>query len=232
MKRPTVLLFDIDGTLLSASGAGKRAVERAIAAVTNQTYRFDFRLDGMTDRAIVRRALTSLRQTDSDLEPTIAAILDSYVDRLAEELAQVRDCHVYPGVREMLDAAQAKGPSIALGLGTGNIHRGATLKLGSARLDAYFAFGGFGSDHEERPAIVRTGAERGAAHLGCDLGACRVVVIGDTPRDIAAAQTIGAESVGVATGHFNCDDLRAAGATHVFADLAATGAREAVFGPG
>lgn len=229
MTRPTILLFDIDGTLLSAGGAGKRAIEHAIGATVGQAHKLRFGLDGMTDRAIVRQALVSLGWPEASLATTITAILDGYVERLELELADRGDCLVYPGVVAVLEAARARGAAIALGLGTGNIRRGATLKLRRVALDGYFSFGGFGCDNEDRPTIIRVGAERGAAALGRALDECRVVVIGDTPRDVSAAQAIGADSIAVATGNFDCDALRAAGATYAFADLAAGGANQAIF---
>src|SRR6185436_15306118 len=112
---------------------------------------------------------------------------------------------------------------IAIGLGTGNLRRGAELKLERAGLAQHFTFGGFGCDHEDRPAIVRIGAERGAALLGTTLDACRVVVIGDTPRDVEAARAIGADSLAVATGGIPPDELSAAGATWALPDLAQPG---------
>jgi phosphoglycolate phosphatase len=87
-----------------------------------------------------------------------------------------------------------------------------------------FAFGGFGDDHEDRAALIRRGAERGAAALGVALQAARVVIIGDTPKDVAAAQAMGAQSIGVGTGGFTAQQLRDAGATFAFDHLAADGA--------
>jgi phosphoglycolate phosphatase-like HAD superfamily hydrolase len=110
-----------------------------------------------------------------------------------------------------------------MGLGTGNLRDGAQLKLARAGIDHHFAFGGFGCDHEDRPTLVRIGAERGAARLGVTLAACRVVVIGDTPHDVAAARALGAESLAVGTGGVAATELVAAGATRVVPDLAAAG---------
>jgi phosphoglycolate phosphatase-like HAD superfamily hydrolase len=102
------------------------------------------------------------------------------------------------------------------------------MKLTRLGLYHRFAFGGFGCDHEDRPRLLHAGAARGAAHLGASLGACRLVVIGDTPRDVAAARAIGAESVAVATSAFTVEALRAAGASAVFSDLTHEGVLEAV----
>jgi phosphoglycolate phosphatase-like HAD superfamily hydrolase len=108
---------------------------------------------------------------------------------------------------------------IAIGLGTGNVEHGARLKLAPLELADAFAFGGYGSDHEDRAELIAIGADRGAARLGRARADCRVVVIGDTPKDVAAAQAIGAESIAVATGLFAVDELRTTGASVVVPDL-------------
>ena len=109
---------------------------------------------------------------------------------------------------------------IAVGLGTGNIEGGARIKLARVALNENFPFGGFGSDHEDRAELLAVGAARGAARLALPRSACRVVVIGDTPKDIAAAHAIDAESLAVATGPFPVDILRDAGATIAVPNLA------------
>jgi phosphoglycolate phosphatase len=223
-SQPTVLLFDIDGTLLSSDGAGRRAMTRAFAEVTGHDDAFAFSFDGMTDRAIVRQALVAV---GAFAQQRVEAVLQVYVERLGEELAAARDYRVHVGVMAALESVSCR-PGVAVGLGTGNIREGAMLKLGHVRLDGYFAFGGFGSDHEERAEILRTGAARGAQLFGCVSAQCRVVVIGDTPRDIAAARAVGAESIGVGTGRFDAASLLAAGATWAFATLASEGARQAL----
>jgi phosphoglycolate phosphatase len=228
--RPTVLLFDIDGTLVSMKGAGRRALVRAFGAELGRPDVFDdLEFAGMTDPAIVRFGLTA---AGVPAEPaSIARLLAAYVAALDDEVRRSTDCLVHPGVEALLDAAAAAS-EVATGLGTGNVRPGARAKLERLGLHHRFAFGGFGCDHEERPRLLGIGAERGAALLGAPLAACRVVVIGDTPRDVAAAAAIGAEAVAVATSTFGVDALRAAGADAVFPDLTAPGALEAVLGRG
>ena len=190
--RPTVLLFDIDGTLITTGRSARRAIERAFERHTGFADAFDFPFDGMTDRAIVRTALRNV-----GLEATEAAIdafLPLYLEVLEEELASAPVFRVHRGMERAVDTALER-PNFAVGLGTGNVEPGAKAKLRRAGLHDRFAFGGYGSDDEDRPTLIRIGAERGAARLGVPLAECRVVVIGDTPKDVHAARAIGAESI-------------------------------------
>ena len=219
--KPTVLLFDIDGTLLHAGGAGRRAVVRVFGERFARREVFDdVRFHGMTDRAIVRGGL--LRAGLSPDEAAIDAICAAYLAALAEEVPRSTDFRIMPGVAPLLDALAGR-QGLAVGLGTGNLRDGARIKLEHARLHHHFAFGGFGCDAEDRATLLRIGAERGARHLGAPLGDCRVVVIGDTPRDVAGALAIGAESLAVETSGFRSAELLQAGATWAFPDLAADG---------
>ncbi len=223
--RPTVLLFDVDGTLVTTGGAGRRALERVFAHCFGREDACSFRLDGMTDRAIVRAGLASIGITAT--EQDIDAVLADYVRILEEEVAKVdaREYRVHAGIEKALDAARSREP-IALGLGTGNIREGARVKLSRVGIYDRFPFGGFGCDHENRVELLRCGVRRGAERLDVSPQSCRVVVIGDTPKDIIAAHGIGAESVGVGTGRFSAAELLAAGATAAYPDLLALGALE------
>ncbi len=225
--RPTVLLFDIDGTLVSTGGAGRRSVARAFELLYGRADACTgFTFDGMTDRNIVRLGLEAIGVGVDDR--AIDAVLACYVDCLAEAVRAVPEASylVHPGMREAVEAALAE--RMAVGLGTGNVREGARVKLERVGLFDKFAFGGFGDDHELRPELIRRGAQRGAAHLGLSLEEVRVVVVGDTPKDVAAAQAIGAESIAVATGGSTSAQLREAGATWVFETLADDGALDAL----
>jgi len=218
---PTVLLFDIDGTLLHGGGSGRRAVERVFGERFARREVFDaVRFHGMTDRAIVRGGL--VRAGLPADEAAIDALCAAYLAALAEEVPRAEGFRVMPGAAALLDALDGR-PGVAVGLGTGNLREGARIKLEHARLYHHFAFGGFGCDAEDRAELIRIGAERGARHVGRDLADCRVIVIGDTPKDVAAAQAIGARSLTVETSGFSAADLLAAGATWAFADLTAAG---------
>lgn len=226
MGFPTVLLFDVDGTLIDNGGAGRRAVERAFETLHGTTAWLDFSFCGMTDVAIVREALR--RGGATDTPESVEALLESYISILPEEVNRSTDYTVYPGVLETLERAAGCG-DCALGLGTGNIERGAKIKLARAHLNRYFDFGGFGSDHEDRGELLRVGARRGAELLCMPLEECRVVVIGDTPRDVLAALAIGAECIGVGTGTSSPEELLSCGATYAFSSLEDEGARSAIF---
>lgn len=227
--RPTVLLFDIDGTLVTTGGAGRRALERAFDVFYGRPDACaHFPFDGMTDRAIARQGLTAI-----GVEPTEAVIDDllaRYVAVLEDEVQRVDPARyrVHAGMAEAVQAALEM--RMAVGLGTGNIREGARVKLERVDLYRHFAFGGFGDDDESRPALIQRGAERGAARLGVTLAEARVVVIGDTPKDVAAAQAMGAQSIGVATGNWSVRQLLDCGATWAFPTLAAAGALDAVLG--
>lgn len=227
--RPTVLLFDIDGTLVTTGGVGRRALERAFDARYGRRDVFKgVRFDGMTDRAIARMGLVSI-----GVEPTaeeIDAALADYLHVLEDEVRNADDTkyRLHPGMRAAVEAGLGRG--CAVGLGTGNLKVGARIKLQRVAIHDLFAFGGFGCDHEVRHELIRVGAQRGAERLGVPLTECRVVVIGDTPKDVAAAHAIGAECIGVGTGSFGPAELIACGAQHAFSDLSAPGALKALLG--
>lgn len=221
--RPTVLLFDIDGTLVTTGGVGRRAIERAFDRAFGRPEacaRIQF--GGMTDRAIFREALTAIDEPCDDA--SIERMIALYLELLEEEIerADMARYLVHEGVLHALDAAERR-PEVAIGLGTGNIREGARLKLSRVDLYRRFGFGGFGCDHEDRAELIRLGAERGAAQLGLPLPECRVVIVGDTPKDVAAAMAIGADCIGVGTGSYKPEELLACGATVACRNLAEDG---------
>lgn len=222
-SRATVVLFDIDGTLITCGGAGRVALEAAFGELCGRRDVCDFSFGGGTDRAIARRGLSN-----AGVEPTedaIDALLACYLRHLPPALARSSGYAVLPGAHAILDSIRGID-GLAIGLGTGNVREGARAKLRPGELDGYFAFGGFGCDHEERPALIEAGASRGAAHLGLERAACRVVVVGDTPKDVSAAHAIGAECVAVATGGHDREELRGAGADAIVDDLRAPELRD------
>ena len=220
--RPTVLLFDIDGTLVTTAGCGRRALERSFNARYGRSGMLrDVGFDGMTDRGIVRAGLRALGEPADgpSADDAIDAVLRTYLPFLEDEIAATPDFRLHRGVCDVLDATGGRA-GVAVGLGTGNVRAGARAKLHPLGVLHHFGFGGFGCDHEDRDVILRLGAERGAATLGLGVGECRIVVIGDTPRDVAAARAIGAEAIGIGSARFSAAELLAHGAACAFADLA------------
>ena len=228
MIRPTVYLFDIDGTLITSGGAGRRAMEGAFRDLhgARGVDALSFSFGGMTDFSIVRTALTTLEH-HAPSRADFDRLLERYLARLEDEIARTENYVVHAGVPEVL-ALLAPRERVAIGLGTGNIERAAKVKLARGALHETFAFGGFGSDAEDRTELLRIGATRGADALGVALAECRVVVIGDTPKDVAAAHGIGAECIGVGTGGFTPEALRDVGAHYAFATLSEDGVRAAL----
>lgn len=218
-----LVLFDIDGTILHTHGAGKRAIHRALREVFGTTGPEGHRFDGKTDRQIVRELMTLAGHGDDHIDAHMDALLERYVGYLRTELAaETRPPHVYPGVRALLDALEAR-EDVVLGLLTGNLREGARAKLESAGFDwRRFHVCAFGSDAERRPELPAVARARGEQRLGRPLAGRDVVIIGDTPADVTCGNGIGARGIGVATGKYAEPELRAAGAVATFADLADT----------
>lgn len=198
MPIPTVLLFDIDGTLMTSGGAGRRAMEQAFAAITGRADACaGVAMAGMTDRAIISEGLAHIgHATDA---ATVDAVLKCYLQALPDALRTAQGLAALPGVHAVLDRLGLEA-HVALGLGTGNVREGAALKLACVSLWSRFAFGGFGCDATLRPALIAAGAVQGARRLGRAVRDCRVVVIGDTLHDISAAHANAFECLAVASG--------------------------------
>ena len=221
-----LLLFDIDGTILLTDGAGRRAIERALVDIAGTAGPItDHRFDGKTDPQIVRELLSLAGHPAATSDEQVLAVCEHYVGHLADELAKpTQVTRLMVGVRALLDAlepVEADGRAL-VGLLTGNVERGAALKLRSGGIDpSRFRVGAYGSDAAHRPELPDI-ARRRAERLGMSIAGSDVVIIGDTPDDVRCGGPIGARTVAVATGGFDVAALSAAGATHVFSDLSDT----------
>lgn len=217
----TLLLWDIDATLIVSGGAGERALLAALRRHSGLTGNLDgVELPGRTDPLIARHLLAKYEQPAAPAD--VARFLTHYLAVLPGELSHPQ-ARVLPGIRELLEAVAAQS-GIAQGLLTGNSRRGAELKLTHHGLWHHFPFGAFSDDSETRNDLGPHALRRAHAHHGVSFAPDRVYVIGDTPHDIACGDAIGARTIGVATGHFTTADLAAHGATHVFADFSDAGA--------
>lgn len=218
MSATHLVLFDIDGTLLSSAASGRDAIHAAFAEVLDDLAPLEgVRFDGKTDPQIVRELYAAAGREQDATPERITALLERYVDHLERTLAQrAGQVRPLPGIVALLDALERRA-DVCLGLLTGNVSRGAALKLGAAGLDiARFRLGAYGSDHAHRPALPAIAVERAAAVMGHRPVGHRVVIIGDTPADVTCGQGIGARAVGVATGWYSGEQLAAAGAHAVF----------------
>lgn len=221
-ERPVrLVLFDIDGTILRSDGAGRRAMIAALREVFGGAGPEDHRYDGKTDPQIVREVMRLEGHHDAHIDERMDALMTLYLAHLERELEQA-DTFVYPGIRELLAALEARDDTI-LGLLTGNLREGAHAKLRAAGIDpGRFRVGAFGSDHEHRPELPALARRRAQAELGIDLEGHHLVVIGDTPADIECGRSLGVRAIGVATGSYTVDELLRHGPHAVFETLADT----------
>ncbi|HXG41971.1 MAG TPA: HAD hydrolase-like protein [Dehalococcoidia bacterium] len=207
------MLFDLDQTLLRTGGAGVLAMNRAFQEMFGIADALaDIPYAGRTDPSILRDALRK-HGIDGDFERIVAEFKERYVRHLERTLWETQG-HVLPGIPHLL-AALSSRRDVALGLATGNFREGAQLKLRRYGLDGHFRHGAYGDDAEDRAELVALAAHRTAQGEE----PARVLVVGDTPLDVAAALACGFVPVGVATGYYSQDDLRQAGAALVFPDL-------------
>jgi phosphoglycolate phosphatase len=220
-----LLLFDIDGTLLRAGGAGMRSIERAVRERFGVSGVTDgISADGKTDPMIFREALASFLPAGERLETEVAALTPVYERIMREEMPASAEARLLPGVVELLEALASRR-GVTLGLLTGNLESTARVKLARFDLNRYFHFGAFASDDERRDRLPPVAVERAEQHLGRAVGLGRhVLVIGDTPRDVACALANGMTAVGVGAAHYSAQDLAAAGAHLTFEDLSNTAA--------
>jgi phosphoglycolate phosphatase len=224
-----LVLFDIDGTLLWTDGAGRRAIHRALLDEAGTAGPIDtYRFDGKTDPQIVRDLLSLAGHARADDAALVQAVCRRYVDHLRVELARAgRATRLMAGIEVLLAAlaADEAADRALVGLLTGNVAPGAALKLKSAGLTPErFRVGAYGSDSARRADLAPVAAARAAALTGRAFAGTDVVILGDTPDDIACGRPIGARSVAVATGFYDVAALRAAGAAYVFETLADTAA--------
>ena len=218
-----LVLFDIDGTLVLTGGAGLRAMNRACEETVGHAEGLaGIPLAGRTDRTILSDVVRRVgRELDGNL---LAQLRERYLSHLAEEIEHrgqgVKG--VMPGVRDLLDMLSERD-DVFVGLLTGNFEAGAKIKLEHFDLWRYFRCGAFADDSADRNALVPFALDRAR---GCglpDLGAEHILVVGDTPHDVACARAVGAVAVGVATGGFTVHQLKETGADVVFEDLSNQG---------
>lgn len=215
------VLFDIDGTLLDLHGAGRRSFARALEPVFGWRDDIEYvHFAGNTDLNVLQQVMAAHGHSMTESERRL------FFARLPEELERAAagaELILFPGVRELLEALSGDS-RVVLGLVTGNIEACARIKLRQFNLHGHFVLGAFGDEHADRGQIAKLALQRlrEALDPGARLHTCYLV--GDTPFDVAAASSIGAVSIAVATGKFDPAALREAGADTVFNDLSDTSA--------
>ena len=212
-----LLLFDIDGTLV-AGGPAKSAFHDALMAAYGTVGDIEVHeFAGKTDPQIARELLRGAGLDDAAIDAGLPTLFEHYLANLEARLPD-QPVRVLPGAVELVRRL-AEHDDVALGLVTGNVIGGARLKLGAPGLADHFRIGGFGSDSEERNDLPPIAVQRARTEWGVDFHPERVVVIGDTPRDVECGRAHGFTTVGVATGSYDASALQASGATHVVADF-------------
>lgn len=212
-----LILFDIDGTLVEG-GPAKEAFCTAMIAIFGTAGALEsYSFAGKTDPQIARELLVASDFDDGDIDAKLPDLWERYLGELKHRIID-DPMRLLPGVGELIEALETES-EVALGLVTGNIVRGARLKLGSVGLDGRFHVGGYGSDHEEREYLPGIALSRAAETWGVSFEADRVFVVGDTPRDVQCGKHHGTRTVAVATGHFDAEQLATAGADVIFEDF-------------
>jgi phosphoglycolate phosphatase len=211
------ILFDIDGTLIVTGGAGAASWRLAfdeLYGIPADIGRFTD--TGMTDPDVGRRTFEAVLHREPRRDE-FAKLLERRMHYLYRTVADSKDYRVLPGVEELLPKLIDDG--YLLGLVTGNLEAAAHIKLHRANLNRFFAFGGYGSDSNDRAEVTRIALGRAALVYGEPVPPEQAIVVGDTPHDVEAAHAAGIQCVGVGSHHFDVDELRAAHADYAIASL-------------
>lgn len=219
MNDRRLLLFDIDGTLITSGGAGEWALRDAMRS------RFGVEEDlggillaGATDKKI---AVAMLEKNGLEPSPeNITALLDEYLSHLESRMPKHQG-RILPGMIELLKVLSTREEAV-LALLTGNVVRGAEIKLAHYGVWHHFEFGAFADDHHDRNELGKFARARAFERHGIDFPPDRIYVIGDTPRDIECGRAIGAKTVAIATGHYALQELATHAPDFLFQDFSAT----------
>lgn len=214
-----LVLFDIDGTILTDRGASRAAFADALRdtyGYTEDLGRYDF--SGRTDPQIAHMVLADAGFSRDEVESRFGALWERYLAGLARNATPER-VRVMPGIRELVDALHWHD-DVVLALLTGNIEPGARLKLGGASLNGYFPFGAFGSDSADRTELPPIAVRRANEQLGMHFDGSDVVIIGDSIYDVRCGVAYEATTIAVASGKTPAELLRAENPTFFFDDAA------------
>jgi len=212
-------LFDVDGTLINAHGAGRLALTEAMKTVYGGTPGFqEYDPRGRTDPEIVLAVMRAAGRTDDEIRERLNACFDVYAQYLEALIGNGHPVDVMPGITEILQGLSSRRDAL-VGLLTGNIERGARAKLRPTGLWPYFRVGAFGSDDADRRRLPGVARERAHAVVAEEVPFQHMVIIGDTPLDIECAHACGAVAVAVATGQHSLGELAACSPDLLFPDF-------------
>ena len=214
-----LFLFDIDGTLVTAKGAGRTAVGRALAEVygtTGPLEAFDFR--GRTDPHIAFTLMRAAGVPDDTIRAGLDACFAAYVRELDAVIGDGSRVQIMPGIPEVIRVLSERDDAL-VGLLTGNIEPAARVKLRSTGLWPLFRVGAFGSDDADRRRLPAIACARARALTGREFPFERVTIIGDTPLDVDCARVCGARAIAVATGFHSGAELAACRPDLLFDDF-------------
>jgi phosphoglycolate phosphatase-like HAD superfamily hydrolase len=215
-----LVLFDVDGTLLVARGAGRRALAAALKGVYGTAGDIDgYDLRGQTDPRIVFDVMEGAGLEREAVRERLDDCFEAYARGLAAEIGDGDMVVTLPGIGDLVRRLHGEA-EVLLGLLTGNIEAGARIKLGPTGLLPYFRLGAYGSDHLDRRQLPSLAARRAHALVGVPFAPDQVLVIGDTPRDIECARHFGAVAVAVATGQYTREALEAERPDLLFSNFA------------
>ncbi len=210
-----LILFDIDGTLISDRGASRQAYAEALREVygyDGDLSRYDF--SGRTDPQITHMVLHDHGFTSDQVETGLPRLWDHYLAGLARNATAER-VRVLPGIRDLVTRLAAH-EGVILALLTGNIEPGARLKLRAPALNDYFPFGAFGSDSADRTQLPPVAVQRATTHTGARFSGRDVVIIGDSIYDVRCGVPYEATTIAVASGRTAAEILRAENPSHLF----------------
>ncbi len=213
-----LLLFDIDGTLLSTGGCGKIALERAFEKMFGVSDAWgDTFPDGKTDLLIFNEIAVRCIGRKLKIEEWVQ-LSERYTLYFAEEAERSVKFKTTPGAFKLLEYLSDL-PHVHLAVATGNIEKVSWIKLRKVRLHNYFRCGGFGSNHTDRVGILSDALHAAQNQFGKKFSKKKTFVIGDTRHDVAAAHTLKLRSIGVDTGSTRGGDFEETSPHHRFPDF-------------
>lgn len=220
MKR--LILFDIDETMISSDGAGRRALSRVLKEELQVDPKHtNIVMSGKTDPQILTEILTSHEMPAQEIPAAVTKLIEMYLETLEEEISASKYYIMHEGVNQLLEAI-ANEPAMYIGLLTGNVERGARMKLAHFDLNKHFTFGAYGSDSADRLELPAVAAKRAQELFGTAFTPQEIVIIGDATNDVRRAKGYGAKSIAVNTGKTSWQDLAEQKPDYLFKSLANT----------